>query len=226
MELGNSSFLIRIKTPVILNRVSLRSHRPDSHLNPVILTLGDKRHTVTGKITVSANRWLMDLTSDGLEWESLQPLFSHDANREGEESRPSKNNAPVQATIRLSTTYFSAGRWTVSPARAEIMLGADGIRISLKEAVICGVNLTGMVTFVPAEISLDLKPSASRQDLKSSTACLSGEENRTTGTFDFSGHLTATGAGRLWQTLQGNVASPRRMDDVWKFSGRPNLMPT
>jgi len=198
---------LRLNSPIILNRVSLKAADRTVTLNPVILTLGDKRHTVTGKITALANRWLVDLATDGLEWESLQPFFSHDANREDEESKQSEKTAPVQATVRLSTTYFSVGRWTVSPARAEIMLGADGIRISLKEAVVCGVNLPGMVTIVPAEISLDLKPSANRQDLKSSMACLSGEENRTTGTFDLSGHLTMNGAGQtLLNTLQGNIA--------------------
>jgi hypothetical protein len=198
---------IQIKTPIIVNRVSLKAADRTVTLSPVIFTLGDKRHTVNGKITALADRWLIDLTSDGLEWESLQPLFSHDADREGEESRPSEKTAPVQATVRLSTAYFSAGRWTVSPARAEIMLGADGISISLSEAVVCGVNLPGMVTFVPGEISLDLKPSASRQDLESSFVCLFGEENRVTGAFDLSGHLTATGAGQtLLKTLQGNIA--------------------
>ena len=199
-------FPFQLKVPVLLNRVSLHATDQTVILDSVVLSLGSTHHTVKGKITASADGWLIDMDSDGLDWESLQPLFASDTTHDQSAAQAQKRE-PVNATIRLSAASFSIGRWIAAPARAEIISRADGIRISLKEAVVCGVNLPGMVTITPTEMSLDLRLSASHQDLKSSSTCLSGEERRITGTFDLSGHLNATGIGQtLLNTLQGSIA--------------------
>jgi len=199
-------FPYQLKIPITLDRFSLRATDQTVTLDPVVLTLGTNRHTVRGKITASADGWLMDLASDGLEWETLQALFPPDA--EGNESATQgQRHVSVQTTIRLSTDYLTAGRWRAAPVRADISLGSDGLRISLKKAVVCGINLPGKVTVTPAEIHLDLRPIANSQELESTLTCLTGEDRRITGTFDLTGSLTTRGTVQtLLDALQGTIA--------------------
>jgi len=210
---------LRRKTPVTIDQISLSAADRTLTLNPIVLAIGSYRHTVTGDLRAMENGWLLDLNSDGLEWEGLQALFSSSETGEGggESPGPPKPYVPAPATLRLSSDYFSAGRWTARPARAEILLEPDRIRIAMKEAVVCGVNLQGTVTITPGNLDLDLKPSATGQDVESNLPCLTGEDLRSTGTFDLSGSFTSHGAGEaLLKDLQGTVKFTAKKGRIYR----------
>lgn len=210
---------LRRKTPVVIEKISMRAADHTLTLDPIVLAYGSYHHTVKGDIKAMENGWLLDLNSDGLEWEGLQALTLPDAPETGggESPAPSKPYVPALVTLRLSTDYFSAGRWTARPARAEISLEPDRIRISMKEAVVCGVNLQGSVTISPKNFDLDLRPSATHQDVESTLPCLTGEDLRSTGTFDLSGNFSSHGTGPdLLKNLQGKVTVTARKGRVYR----------
>ncbi|HET6465987.1 MAG TPA: AsmA-like C-terminal domain-containing protein, partial [Nitrospiria bacterium] len=199
---------LRRNTPVVLERISLIAADQTLTLNPIVLAYGSYHHTVKGDLKAMENGWLLDLNSDGLEWEALQALLIPESTKTegGESPAPPKPYFPARATLRLSTDYFSAGRWTARPARAEISFEPDRIRISMKEAVVCGVNLQGTVTITPGNLDLDFRPSATHQDVESNFPCLFGGDLRSTGTFDLSGSFSSHGtAPKLLNNLQGTV---------------------
>jgi len=210
---------LRKKTPVTIDRISLNAANHTLTLNPIVLAYGSFHHTVRGDLKAMENGWLLDLDSDGLEWEGLQALILPDATEKagGEPPPPQNPFVPVRGTLRISTEYFSAGRWTARPARAEISLEPDRIRISMKEAVVCGVNLQGEATITPGNLDLDFKPSATHQDVESSLPCLTGEDLRSTGTFDLSGSFSAHGPGTdLVSHLQGTVTFTAKKGKIYR----------
>jgi hypothetical protein len=210
---------LRKKTPVTIDRISLSAADHTLTLNPIVLAYGSYHHTVKGDLKAMENGWLLDLNSDGLEWEGLQVLILPDATEKegGESPAPSKPYFPARATLRISTDYFSAGRWTARPARAEILLEPGRIRISMKEAVVCGVNLKGTLTIAPGNLDLDFRPSATHQDLEPNLPCLTGEDLRSTGTFDLSGSFSSHGTGPdLLNNLQGTVTFTAKKGRIYR----------
>jgi hypothetical protein len=87
----------------------------------------------------------------------------------------------------------------------------------MKEAVVCGVNLQGEATITPGNLDLDFKPSATHQDVESSLPCLTGEDLRSTGTFDLSGSFSAHGPGTdLVSHLQGTVTFTAKKGKIYR----------
>jgi hypothetical protein len=210
---------LRRKTPVTIDRISLSAADHTLTLNPIVLSFGAYHHTVRGDLKAMESGWLLDLNSDGLEWEGLRALILPDATETpgGESPAPSKPYVPARATLRISADYFSAGRWTARPARAEISLEPDRIRISMKEAVVCGVNLQGEATITPGNLDLDFKPSATHQEVESNLPCLTGEDLRSTGTFDLSGSFSSHGSGTdLVNHLQGTVTFAAKKGKIYR----------
>jgi hypothetical protein len=210
---------LRRKTPVAIDKISLSAADHTLTLNPIVLAYGSYHHTVKGDLKAMENGWLLDLNSDGLEWEGLQALILPEATDTGggESPAPPKPYVPARATLRIFTDYFSVGRWTARPARAEISLEPDRIRISMMEAVVCGVNLQGAVTITPGNLDLKFRPSATHQDLEPNLPCLTGEDLRSTGTFDLSGSFSSHGTGPdLMNNLQGTVTFTGKKGRVYR----------
>jgi len=197
---------VAFERPVIINRFVVSAANRTLTFNPLVIALDATVHTVTGHVTASPDGWQLTVHSDGLEWEPLRALLASQSTHD----HPATHDRPlsaVEAAIHVSTDYFSAGGWTAAPARADIIVKEGITRITVKEAVICGVNVTGRVTIAPDRVGLDFHPEARRQDLRASMACLSGDEKRMTGAFDLAGRLDAAGAGQsLLDKLQGQFA--------------------
>jgi hypothetical protein len=210
-----------LNVPVIINRISLTGTGRTIALDPLVVTLGEKMHTVKGDITAATDEWRADLKTDGLEWEPLHQLFTPTPEEPSTApAAPKKPSAPLQATVRIETDYLTAGAWTARPVRAEITIKPERTHVRVDEAGLCGMQLTGTATVRPAEMELALNADAKRQSLAPSLNCLFGKEIRVDGAYDFSGAFTSRGEkGSLVDNLQGPVS-------FTASDGRINYAPT
>lgn len=208
-----------LNIPVTIDRVSLTGTGRTIALDPLVVTLGEKTHRVTGDITAAADGWRLNLKSDGLEWEPLQQLFAP-APKEPltPPTAPQQPSTPLQATVRIETEYLAVGTWTARPVRAEIAITPERTHLRLDEAGVCGMQLAGTATVRPAEVELAFNADAKRQSLAPSVNCLFGKEIRVDGIYDFSGAFTSRGEkSALLDHLRGPVsltASDGRIDDA------------
>jgi hypothetical protein len=200
---------LTLNAPLIIDRVSLKATGRTVTVNPLVITLDGKSHTITGSVTASAAGWGINLKTDGLEWEPLQTLFMPTkAETPAAPEKTSQEPAePVRVTLKLDAASFSANGWTAKPARAEFVFDPDGTRIRIDEAGICGVQLSGTVSIQPANPVLNLKTSAHRRPLASTLTCLTGKDLHITGMYDLSGTFTTRGETSAWlEHLRGSAA--------------------
>lgn len=199
--------------PVLINRIKVQAHERTVAFDPLVVTLGTTQQTVRGRVSASADEWVLDLAADHVAWEPLAELFAH-APAPGsvpaatEDARsPAETPPPVRATIRLNVGSFTAGGWTAAPARADIVIGPRAPEITVHEAVVCGITVAGSATIAADVTRIALTPSAKGQDLAPTMACLIGQPMGATGSFDVSGRLEMTGTGKaLLDHLDGAVA--------------------
>jgi AsmA-like C-terminal region len=200
----------KTRLPVFIDRIAVQAADRTVRVDPLVLTLGNERHTVHGRVTARADDWMVDLKTDALQWKSLFQLFGSNT-EEARSPSPKEDSTPLRAIIRVAAPSFTMAGWTAAPARVDIFLGPDPLRISVREAVVCGVNLPGMITVPSVGMTIDVKPSAHDQALESTLACLGVEHHQLTGTFDLSGDLHASGSGpALLDSLEGTVAADAR----------------
>jgi hypothetical protein len=195
--------------PVTIDRVSLNAAGRTVTLNPLVITLGAKTHTVRGDVTASAGEWLLNLKIDGLELEPLQTFFA--PNREevpnDTAASPRAPSAPVRATVRLDTDYLTFGRWSARPVRGEISFRPDRTHLKLTEAGICGIRVSGAATIQPEHLELDMNAAAKHRPLAADLNCLSRGDLGITGAYDLSGAFTSRGKPSAWfNNLRGTVA--------------------
>jgi len=197
---------VKTRVPVFIDRIAAQATNQTVSVDPLIFTVGGAQHTVRGQITASTDQWLLDLTADDINWATIGDLFRSDAT-DSEPPPSAEPSPPTRATIRVAATSFTLGRWTSAPARAEIVLGPQPLRITVQQAVVCGIALAGSVMIEGDMIQVALTPSASRQDLEPTLACLAGKPLGMTGTFDLSGRLSTKGTSTtLLDDLNGTVA--------------------
>jgi hypothetical protein len=206
---------LTLNAPVIIDRVSLKATGRTVTVNPLVVSLGGKSHTIRGSVTASADGWRLFLKTDGLEWEPLQALFAPAMNANSTTpGPPGELTTPVRVTLKLDAAYFTAHGWMARPARADIAFTPNGTNIRIQEAGVCGILLSGTATVLPAELDLIFKTKANRQSLASTLTCLSIRDLPVTGTYDLSGTFTSRGEARAWLEHLRGTASFRAAVDI------------
>ena len=199
-----------LPAPVIINRISLKASGQTILLDPLVITAGDQAHTITGSVLAAADGWRLDLKTDELDWEKLKPLFG--GSDKGESGLPSemkeakKTSVPMRVNLRLNADSFSSGGWTARPFIGEILVRSEGVDVHVKEARICGVNISGTASFHAAETKFDLSAAAKQQPLEPALNCLTGKDLQISGTYNFSGSFINQGEkSPRMDTLQSEV---------------------
>jgi AsmA-like C-terminal region len=197
---------IKTALPVFINHATVQASGNTVHVDPLDLTLGTERHTLHGRITARREDWLVDLQSDALKWEPLYQLFGSDDEAAGAASSDGPQD-PIRATIRVAAPSFTMAGWTAAPARVEITVGPDPLHIAIQQALVCGIDLPGVITVTSNGLTLEFHPSAHAKSVQSTFSCLGAANERATGTFDLAGTLRASGSGSaLLDSLDGNVS--------------------
>jgi hypothetical protein len=212
-QLEGDRLVLPVKTriPVFIDRIVAQARKQTVAVDPLVLTVGADRHTIRGQIAASPEQWLLDLDIDRLNVATIANLFgpeTTDAEPTGSEpSRAAEPREPVRATIRVSAGSFTAGTWTAAPARADIAIGPEPPHVTVHEAVVCGLTISGSATIAGEATRIAITAAANGQDLEPTLTCLVGKPMRVTGTYDLSGKLDSTGTGKtLVDNLDGTVS--------------------
>jgi AsmA-like C-terminal region len=197
---------VKTRLPVLIDRVVVQASDRAIRVDPLVLTVGEVQNTVSGRIVAGAEEWQIDVSSDALKWDSISGFFPPEA-KSSEQPSPEPNASPIRATIRAAAPSFTIAGWTASPARAEISIGPGPVRITVRKAVVCGIDLPGTITVPPNGLTIEINPSAHDQSLESTISCLGAEHQRATGTFDLSGTLRSSGSGLALVDSMGGTLS-------------------
>ena len=190
--------LQRLKIPVYVDSLSLSAKESRVAVQDAKITIGDSHVLMKGEATASSDGLAFDLdaSTPGLDWESLRKVFgTPTAKEEGATGTDNGvgerwHDVPVRGTVRLRSGYFRYGRHTLEPAVADIVLGKQGVTVTVMEAAYCGIPFTGRLRKTTGEMSFKLRPDAKDGDADSVYDCLTDDKGRITGKFDLAGEVT------------------------------------
>ncbi|MGB5158179.1 YhdP family protein [Desulfobacterium sp. N47] len=179
------------------------------------ISSGKSHITVDGDIELSKEGSRLDMRafSESLYWSDIKKLINqHDA-KAGTATEKTKAS-PVKGIIRTHIDNFTYDDYTLSPVNADILLGANKIKIDISKADICGISLSGMIETSPSKTDFKIKPFAKDQDIASFLKCFSDNKHLATGIFDLHGNIYSKGEEKeisnlLFGTLKFNAAKGR-----------------
>ncbi|MGW8284979.1 MAG: YhdP family protein [Candidatus Deferrimicrobiaceae bacterium] len=196
LEGKNLHFLQWIGIPVFVDSLSLSAKETRVAVQDAKITIGDSHLLFKGQANGSPDglTFDMDASTAGLDWENLRDAFESPVSKnefQGTERGTGELawGVPLSGTVKLQAGYFRYGRHTVEPAVADIVLGKQGMTVTITEADYCGIPFTGTLRKTPGEMSFKLLPDAKEGNADSVYDCLTDDKGRMTGRFDLAGEI-------------------------------------
>jgi hypothetical protein len=126
--------------PVKLKTISLDAEGRNLKIESAQIELRDKIFSLKGDIEASEDALLfdMDISTDGIEWESISEVFD----QKGDDEVDGKVwDIPYKGSVIFDAGYFTYEGIRVKPFRADVSLEPDIIDIVVNDAAICGISL-------------------------------------------------------------------------------------
>ena len=106
--------------------------------------------------------------------------------------------------IKAEATALSWNDFVLNPVKATVDFAHDKIDVRITEALLCGIDSSGLLTIAGDDLTLDFNLEGKGLDVSSSYFCLTDGRVKMTGTFGFSSKITSHGeAGELINNMQG-----------------------
>jgi hypothetical protein len=210
---------LELKIPVQIENVSLDAKGNELNVESALVTWGKSHLNLEGDVKFSEEEFLFDmnLSADGLEWEKIEGLLKEENGKGALERREEPALPPVRGTLRIKLGHFKYGRLTWKPLHADISLDHDTVKVTVTEAIVCGISTPGVVEVTPQGLSLDFKPACTGLEPGPVLACLLGTDPQITGNFDLRGEIMSRAKPKeLVQSLRGNFEFRARDGRIYR----------
>ena len=186
---------------------------------PTKLTWGESRLTFGGDIGLINKDFNLDSTisADTIDWNRLDTLLDYIAQK-GTGANRSSRKGRMLGTLKVLTEKFIFDTIALEPLEAEITFKPEKVVIAIQQALLCGINVRGLLNIYEQTLEVYLVPSAVDQDLASSAACITGEKKTATGTFSLSGELLSKSKPQdFLRSLSGNVSFTAKDGRIYRL---------
>lgn len=160
-------------------------------------TAEDTNVDVSGTIRGTDQRYALDIDvkSDNVD---VQRLLAAHGQQGGQRSEapPTAWDLPVEGKVRLAVQSLRYGPHDVRPLRADLDIAPEYIDVAVREARLCGIDMTGGGRAQPTTLSFDVVLRARDIDTQPTLLCLSHERIAVTGRLHADAHLTGAGPYR------------------------------
>ena len=182
--------------------------RKKVELKTTNLTWGNNHLTLSGDLTIAEKDILLDskISADGIDWVQIKSILDYIQQKKADPQSPSPDRQ-VLGTLKVYTEKFNYDSYSVQPLEAQISFKPDKVSIAIEQAVVCSINFRGLLNVHGQTLEIYLVPAATDQKLAPAVACVTGQKETATGTFNLSGELLSKSKPEAFvQSLAGNVA--------------------
>jgi hypothetical protein len=186
---------------------------------PTKLTWGDSRLTFGGDIGLIGNDVRLDSTisADAIDWNRLDTFLDYIAKKgAGADQSPGKGR--VLGSLKVRTKKFIYDILAFEPLEAEVTFKPEKVVVTIQQALLCGINIRGLLNVDEQTLEVYLVPTAGDQDLASSAACITGEKKPATGTFSLNGELLSKSKPQdFLRSLSGNLSFTAKDGRIYRL---------
>ena len=219
---GTNLFIPLAPESALIEKFSIEASGESALIRSAEVRWGGSHLAVSGRVSGAKDslRVDADVTGDQVDWEKLQRSFSGEGKQQRQNKGGVKSFPDVEGTIRLKTDRFVFERFNFSPLEAKASFSPSGIGVDIDRGVACGITASGRVDIVGAEIGVDLRLSATNEQLEPTTICLTNQQNDVKGIYSLTARLAGRGnRDQLLRSLKGNFELSARDGEFIRSPG-------
>jgi len=199
-----------IRVPILIDRLALEADGGSVKVTTARVTWENMKLEIEADLNFSEVGLVLkaDVATDELDLTRIEQMLGEEPSEPGdaEEARNGGWDLPFLGMIRLKTGVLKHELMTLEPFHADISFAEEGLHVAVKEARLCGISFPGVLGLNSEGISVDFSPKAEDQDFAPTVTCLSKNNSKITGRFDFNGRFKGKGkASELLENLQGGA---------------------
>ncbi len=203
----------------LTSEVSDDGPRKKVNIKNTNLTWGNNHLTLSGDMTLAEKDILLDskISADGIDWVQIKSILDYIQQKKADPQSPSPDRQ-VLGTLKVYTEKFNYDSYSVQPLEAQISFKPDKVSIAIEQAVVCSINFRGLLNVHGQTLEIYLVPAATDQKLAPALACVTGQKETATGTFNLSGELLSKSKPEAFvQSLAGNLAFTAKEGRIYRF---------
>ena len=205
--------------PLIIQNISLKAEKKRIEVDTAQILLGKERFLLKGTMDIAPTSVSidMDLSADGIKWETVENIIQKTKKTDGKKTAGSPETFLLKGKLRIQSGFFQYRQFTWEPLHADVSFDSDAIHIRSKKAALCGISTTGNVDITPEGIDIDVALSAKNLQLQPTILCLSDKKADITGTFEMKADIRAEGKlDAIAKSLNGSFTISAKDGKVYK----------
>jgi hypothetical protein len=207
--------------PTMVDAFSLHADDDVLFIDSANVTWGKNHYSMTGAATTSDEgiAFSMALKADGIEIQTIQQALEQAGKKSETDQHVRSFPLPaIRGDLRAESAYVKFGRFTLTPVHAIITLDPDRVNLDFTETRTCDISLPGSLLISKESISFTFTPTAKKETLGFTIACLTGMDIHITGDYDLSSKFQAHGTGKeILSSLEGRVDFKARDGKIYRY---------
>jgi hypothetical protein len=146
--------------PLVVKNIELRAEGQGVVINTAQLTAGNMQFSAKGTVTKLPSWYAvdMDLSSDGIEWESLESIFGDTAHKVKKPDKRFLKDLPVRGTLRVLLDFLRFRQFNLKPFHADLTFDGKTALLKINKAALCEISATGDISISEQGIKVDTVP--------------------------------------------------------------------
>jgi hypothetical protein len=194
--------------PARIEDFSLHAEGQRLRFDSVRMVLGENRLAMNGTADLSTEdpRFDVDISTDNVNLDKILAFLKKSDDTAVNKDDKDPWHFPVRGTAHLMWDSLKIGGYTWQPFQGEIIVGPEGIRVTVENARLCGISSPGVLRIKKDGIGLNFRLKAEKRDLNQSITCLTHKRVSAEGTFDLEGKIKGEGNwNNLFEKLEGPI---------------------
>ncbi len=206
--------------PLVVRHIALEAKEQGVVIDTAELAAGDMTFKVKGTLSILPE-WFavdMDVSSNGIEWETLEDMLRNGKRAvHREKAAGFLKNFPLRGTLKLHSDFFRYRKFRWEPFYADVSFDGKTLLITPKKAALCGVSATGSIGITEQGLKMDIALSAKDIAFEPTILCLTDKNADFTGTFQLEGRLKGEGKiGELADRASGTFTLSAKNGKILK----------
>jgi hypothetical protein len=221
LYLGQLDFS-KFNLPLTIHQASVSGIGNGLKISSTRMTWQDNTFKVDGAVSSFEEGLNLDLTTtiEKIDWPRISNLLQNKAGAPEASPLSLWQKFPLYGNIKVHADNFAySEKLTFSPFEALVSFPGNQLSISVSQAKLCGLSMTGTISYSPDHYLLDANPTATDEELAPSLACIWGNSKIIDGCFKLDGHLSGTGnkETRLIDTMSGEFTFSAVQGRIHRF---------
>lgn len=221
LYLGQLDFS-KFDCPLTIHQASVAGNGTGVQISSARLTWRGSSFLVDGAVNRFQEGLKLDLSTavEKIDWPHLSNLLADKKGAPGENTQPVWRKFPLYGNVKVHADQFIySEKLTFRPFEGLVTLAEDQVTVSISQAKLCGLSLTGVIRHSTDHFQLEAKPVARDEDLAAGLACVWGSSKIIDGRFELDGQISGAGTRKapLIDALSGEFTFSAAQGRIHRF---------